>query len=347
MELSAKWFDDLAKYSDGLAESAAAKYDGPVIVIYATDDEAVSPSVSQGVADAFACPVYNTYTAGHSYSFYSDDPVVCATVNNNSIAFFTNPEAFLMPSSDEGYASAPPQIKKDAAVVSVFAAAEVFPLNDPADREPIMLDAILIYYSDNTFDQYVQSRGGFELFTTGTYSFKDDGDFILNENETDAILLETRELFSLAEGKLVENASTAEYDLGTIRIDQLFGPTDGREVEAIFADDYSLNYADEDGVISNLDAIWIYFTDGTFAEYAYLNGEVVLFGSGSYELSETGDFHILPDEDDYGTITQTWEASLSEFSGETLTFNLGATGRTCLYEKYDASMMPKLPEKAA
>lgn len=95
-QLSAEWFDDLAKYPEGLAEAAAEKYgDKPVIVIYATDDEAVSPAVSQGVADAFNAPVFNTYTAGHSYSFYSDDPEVCATVNENSIAFFTDVEAFL------------------------------------------------------------------------------------------------------------------------------------------------------------------------------------------------------------------------------------------------------------
>ncbi len=92
-ELSAEWFDDLAKYEDGLAEAAAEKYDGPCIVVYATDDEAVSPAVSQGVADAFGATVYNTYTAGHSYSFYSDDPEVCATVNDNSIAFFSGEAA--------------------------------------------------------------------------------------------------------------------------------------------------------------------------------------------------------------------------------------------------------------
>ena len=95
-QLSAEWFDDLAKYPDGLAEAAAEKYgDKPVIVIYATDDTAVSPAVSQGVADVFGAKVFNTYTAGHSYSFYSDDPEVCATVNDNSIAFFADAEALL------------------------------------------------------------------------------------------------------------------------------------------------------------------------------------------------------------------------------------------------------------
>ena len=88
-ELSKEWFEDLAKYPDGLAEAAAAKFDKPVMVIYAVDDEAVSPAVSQGVADAFGAPVYTSPFGGHSYSFYNDAPEIAAVVNDNSIAFFS------------------------------------------------------------------------------------------------------------------------------------------------------------------------------------------------------------------------------------------------------------------
>ena len=89
-ELSKEWFDDLAKYQGGLAEAAAEKFgDKPVIVIYATDDQAVAPAVSQSVADAFGAPVFNTHSGGHSYSFYNDDPEIGEIVNGNSIAFFS------------------------------------------------------------------------------------------------------------------------------------------------------------------------------------------------------------------------------------------------------------------
>ncbi|MGN1306813.1 MAG: alpha/beta fold hydrolase [Faecousia sp.] len=88
-ELSKEWFADLEKYSDGLAEAAAEKFTGEAMVLYATDDAAVSPSVSQGVADAFGCPVLNTYAEGHSYSFYGTDPVVISTVNEGTVNFFT------------------------------------------------------------------------------------------------------------------------------------------------------------------------------------------------------------------------------------------------------------------
>ena len=46
-QLSKEWFADLEKYSDGLVEKAAENYTGDSLVIWATNDEAVSPSVSE------------------------------------------------------------------------------------------------------------------------------------------------------------------------------------------------------------------------------------------------------------------------------------------------------------
>ena len=92
-ELSKEWFADLAKYPDGLAEAAIEKFDGESFTIYALDDQAVAPFVSQGVADIFGSPVINTRSGGHSYSFYVTDeanhPMLCKQVNLNTIAFFT------------------------------------------------------------------------------------------------------------------------------------------------------------------------------------------------------------------------------------------------------------------
>ena len=88
-ELSKAWFADLEKYADGLAEAAAAKYTGPSLVIYATNDEAVHPAVSAAVAETMGSQVLNTYADGHSYSFYGSDPHTISTVNGGSISFFT------------------------------------------------------------------------------------------------------------------------------------------------------------------------------------------------------------------------------------------------------------------
>lgn len=87
--LSYDWFLDLEVYADGLAEKAAAKYHGPAQVIWATDDEAVSPAVSAHVAQVLDAAVLNTHTDGHSYSFYGTDPDTISTVNDGTIAFLT------------------------------------------------------------------------------------------------------------------------------------------------------------------------------------------------------------------------------------------------------------------
>lgn len=235
----------------------------------------------------------------------------------------------------------PPQIKDGVSVAAIFAAPEAQPFpaskDEPEDMEPIMVDTVWVYFSDNSFDQYAETPKGFELFSTGTYSFKDGGSFALdNGDDHGVITIERTQKFSGEEKKVVAYASTHDYKLGTLGFSQLFGPGDGREVEAVFGDDHCVTYQDENGVLSSLDALWIYFSDGSFVEYAFLNGEVVRYGKGTYEFDDAGDFHIAPFEEDYGTISQTWEESLGGFAGETLTFDLGATGLNCLYEKLDA-----------
>lgn len=88
-ELSAAWFADIESYDGDIAEKAAANYKGDSLVIYATNDEAVSPSVSAAVAEIMGSEVLNTYADGHSYSFYGSDPHTISTTNDGSINFFT------------------------------------------------------------------------------------------------------------------------------------------------------------------------------------------------------------------------------------------------------------------
>lgn len=89
-QLGYQFFTDLEKYSDGLVELVAGKYDGNSLVIWATDDAAVRPHVSAGVAEVLGSATINTYTDGHSYSFYGTDPYTIATVNNACIDYFVS-----------------------------------------------------------------------------------------------------------------------------------------------------------------------------------------------------------------------------------------------------------------
>ena len=89
-QLSKEWFADLEKYSDGLVEKAAENYTGDSLVIWATNDEAVSPSVSSAVATTLGSATLNTYADGHSYSFYGKTEYTISTVNNGSVNYFVN-----------------------------------------------------------------------------------------------------------------------------------------------------------------------------------------------------------------------------------------------------------------
>ena len=89
-QLSKEWFADLEKYSDGLVEKAAENYTGDSLVIWATNDDAVSPSVSSAVAETLGSATLNTYADGHSYSFYGTTEYTISTVNNGSVNYFVN-----------------------------------------------------------------------------------------------------------------------------------------------------------------------------------------------------------------------------------------------------------------
>ena len=57
-------------------------------MIYAKDDEAVSPSVSAGVAATLLAEVVQATGDSHSYGFYSDKTDVLNTVVNGVASFF-------------------------------------------------------------------------------------------------------------------------------------------------------------------------------------------------------------------------------------------------------------------
>ncbi len=88
-QLGAEWFDDLEAYEgDSLIAEAAEKNDAETMVIYALDDTAVSPSVSQEVADALGSEVVNTPHDGHAYGFYGGPDYIMRIVVENASDFF-------------------------------------------------------------------------------------------------------------------------------------------------------------------------------------------------------------------------------------------------------------------
>ena len=233
----------------------------------------------------------------------------------------------------------PPHIKDQVDVVAVFAGPEKQPLpmsDRPEDDRKI--DTVWIYFSDNTFDQYAEIRHEFELFSTGTYAFTNGGSFGADGRDGSIVINRTQK-YSEKDRRMAAYSSSHEYKLGSLGFAQIYGPDEGRAIEAVTGDNKHIEYMDEAGVRRRLDSIWLYFTDGTFKDFVFLNGEVVPNGEGTYAFDETGDFHIVPTDKDHGTITISWDKSLKGLEGETRVYDL-STWSEFLYEKHDPSVLP-------
>jgi pimeloyl-ACP methyl ester carboxylesterase len=87
-ELSAQWFADLEAGPDPTFPASLVYRGRPSLVIYGEDDNVVSPSVSQAVAQAFDSEVVDATGDGHSYGFSANRPDVLNTVANALGLFF-------------------------------------------------------------------------------------------------------------------------------------------------------------------------------------------------------------------------------------------------------------------
>ena len=109
---------------------------------------------------------------------------------------------------------------------------------------------------------------------------------------------------------LEDYQSEHTYDLGTLGFTQLYAPNHDRKVAAVFYGCDKQPHLGSDGDQKNLDTWWIYYTDGTFEQFAIMDDDpadrVVLFSEGEYQLREGSSFaYEHAGEADYITIHRT------------------------------------------
>ena len=90
---------------------------------------------------------------------------------------------------------------------------------------------------------------------------------------------------------------------------------DGAEVIVIFAQQDKQPLTKQNGRIEYLDTIWIYFTDYTFVQYAFIDETPVVFSTGTYAFANGGDFLYGKTEEDYGDIVITRTAKYADGEG--------------------------------
>lgn len=86
-ELSKDWFADLDRVADS-ASAAAAAWQGPALVVYGSDDEAVNPTVSANVAEVLGAETFDCTGEGHGYGLYSEDDTVRNQMTGKVAEFF-------------------------------------------------------------------------------------------------------------------------------------------------------------------------------------------------------------------------------------------------------------------
>jgi len=197
--------------------------------------------------------------------------------------------------------------RTDARVEAMFAASDIQPYTG-ADGEQEKLDCIWVFYTDGTFEQFAEADDRIVLFSTGTHQLADGADFIYEHpGEAGNGRITIRRTRKFTSQGMIDYDSEHTYDLGTLGFYPVYTPDNpDRQVTAVFYGGDKQPFTKKDGGQDMLDTWWIYFSDGTFVQYAILEHDIVLFSEGVYKLADGGSFgYELTPEKNVITIRRT------------------------------------------
>ena len=192
--------------------------------------------------------------------------------------------------------------KTDIEVAAMFAAADIQPYTE-ADGNMKMLDSIWIYFTNGTFEQFADVDDSVRLFSAGTYELLNEANFVYENSDAGNGQIVIRREKKLNANGLEDYQSERIYDLGTLGFTQLYAPNHDRNVAAVFYGCDKQPYVESDGDQEMLDTWWVYYTNGTFEQFAIVEDvpakKVVLFSEGEYQLREGSSFAYENAEDTY------------------------------------------------
>ena len=183
--------------------------------------------------------------------------------------------------------------KTNVEVAAMFASPDIQPYTQ-ADGNKEMLDSIWIYFTDGTFEQFADIDDSALLFSAGTYELLNEANFVYDNSDASNGQIIIRREKKLNVNGLEDYQSEHTYDL----------------VAAVFYGCDKQPYVESDGDQEMLDTWWIYYTNGTFEQFAIMDDDpadkVVLFSEGEYQLREGSSFAYEHAGDaDYITIHRT------------------------------------------
>ena len=162
-----------------------------------------------------------------------------------------------------------------------------------ADQTKAVADTVIFLYQDHTYIQYVDHNHQYEMYSTGTYDTNFEWTKADPQDGTPRIL--TVHVQQLHETDHQLRPADLTYDIDLNRNSEYCLYPDNVRTDlklvAAFMQVSKQKLVKADGSEEYLSTIWFYYDDGSFQQYAVLDGqENVLFSSGDYSVTDGGAF---------------------------------------------------------
>lgn len=156
------------------------------------------------------------------------------------------------------------------------------------DRTKELADTVIFLYKDHSYVQYVNHMNRYEVYSKGTFAVNFDWEEQGWQHRTPHILTAHAEEIHTADHGT--EAADLTYDVNLDRVmDYCLYPDNVRtdlKLAAAFMQVDKQKLVREDGSEVYLPTIWFYYDDGSFQQFAELDGqEDVLFSTGDYTVT--------------------------------------------------------------
>ena len=173
-------------------------------------------------------------------------------------------------------------------ILAVYSCPETQIITGP-DQTKELADTVIFLYQDRSYIQYVNHENRYEIYSSGTFDVNFDWSKPGWQFETPHILTIHAVLLHGADHEMAAADFTYDIDLDRV-MDYCLYPDNLRtdlKLVAAFMQVDKQKLVRTDGREDYLPTIWLYYNDGSFQQYAIVDGHNdVLFSCGDYSVTD-------------------------------------------------------------
>jgi len=174
-------------------------------------------------------------------------------------------------------------------ILAVFSSPEAQIITDDDDQTKELADTVIFLYRDHSYIQYVDHENRYEIYTKGTFDVNFDWTKPDWQDKKPHILTIHAEQIHIARHQT--EATDLTYDVNLDRAaDYCLYPDNDRtdlELVAAFMQVEKQKLVKADRSETYLPTIWFYYSDGSFQQFAIVDGkENTLFSRGDYSVTD-------------------------------------------------------------